>query len=945
MFNLNNIRRRLQYLKCACYNNYSGFTLQVRCNTAYWGFGIGFVILLLYIPLIGYAQHQIVHRAPISVIAESDLTLSFTIIGISPQSVQDATIFYNVDGELTSRRVLASFDGYSFKATIPGETIRGATLYYYIIVDSPTGARVAFPSARADIEPVRVPIILSNDMGSDAPSIGTVSDIDFEILSPQPGSNMSANDALIAISFFYTNETANANNFRLYVNGLDVTTQADVSEYLITYFNTNLPYGQNTAELIYKLDKGHISITQFAFNIVDPASRLARIAMGESTFNGDVDLTVRNQVNAGNNYDFLRGSVNIRGREGEFRYSLNGLLTSQESDRLQPQNRYGVHLSYKEVARLEVGHVYPTINPLLMAGRRTYGVHAEAKFFNKNINLQVIAGQLNRRVESLYDDIKVSITSETTGSGATFQDTTYSMGMLPGGGGTFQQDIMGGRVSFGNAKYIQIGINALQVRDNVGSIDYFNKYNTTTMQRFDRNLTVNERNYLSENPEILNVSRATSSPIDNLVAATDIFLRLNKSRITVNADAAVSLLNNDISEGYLSVERADELGLELGQDIANLFDMLSFLIIINERMNSLPLRFVDDGAELFIPGGIFAYQGRANFNYVNNMLGIQYRWIGPDFVSLANNGIRRDIAGITLTDRFRLLDNTVYVNLLYENLNDNLRGQLNSTTNTNTYGTTVSWFPLKRRLPRVTLGVRYTNRSNEIDWSPFVTVDEKSNAVRNLERQVVSGDTVYTSLGTPRDQNTYQLNGSITRTFDLSDLSLEANINAFYSITKDIRFAYGDFNNISLSTGVNAQLFDLPLRASFNLNYNTSEAQSGLSTVNLFGGNLSFYLTLFDNMLVLNLEGAISSNDIESRFLEIAPYLTADGDSFDIYVPGETVSEQRSTAYIGSGSVTYRPVTAHQFSLSGSFTNVVTKQLIGVIPNDHFAQFRYTYFF
>lgn len=888
-------------------------------------------------------QAQIVHQELSAVEEGRELTIRFSLVGLTPESIDEASVFHRIDGALTYRRVVARHVRDAFEVRIAADQFRGNTFEYYIQVDLPDGGSSTYPANNAAGNPIQTPIRTQTATAIE----GTTQRIDYRILSPRPNELVSQSDALIAISFFYPGDVVNADGFRLFLNDIDITSAASVSPYLITYVPDEIAVGYQTARLIYVANDNEIEITSWQFDVVPPGTLRDRFEPRQNPFVGDVELTARNQVNAGQQYDFIRGRINIYGSSGQFDYSVNGMLTSQESNRLQPQNRYGLHLSYSDVARLELGHVYPAINPLLLAGRRILGVNAYLSTPANGLQLQILHGQSTRSITPIYADITETITERQTAGGSVLIDTTWRLGLEPDGSGMFGQTISGGRVSFGSGRYVQLGINALRVRDNENSIDYFNEFDAFRMQPYLESLTADQRANLQNNPDNLQIAQGSTPPLSNFVTATDLQMSFDNNRIRLSGDAAVSFLNTDISDGYLTNEIAEDLGYTLPSEAERIFERLSWLIVINENMNALPLRIEDDNAEIRVPRSIFAYQSQLGLSYFGNNANIQYRWIGPDFVSVANNGLRRDIAGYTITDRLRLLENTIYVNLLYERLEDNLNNQLNATTVSSTYGSTVSWFPLDRNLPRVTVGFRYINRDNGEDWTnPFFPENGRNAAVRNVITSTEDGELTYIAAPNPRLQNTTQLNANISRPFDMDYATHDVFVTVNRINTRDQRFLYGDFVNTSLGMGVNSSFVTLPLRASLNVNHTISEGQGGLTNVTITGVNATANYQLLDGALTLNAETAILGSSIESTPLRIDDRGTSDIAFDNIYVPDpSSKSSEKNTSYIITTGATYRLHDAHQFRVSGSYTNVVSRLQSISIPNDHFLQFRYSYFF
>lgn len=903
----------------------------VACSLSFWG--------------IAQAQVSILHQPLISVTEGEAVEIRFSLTGSTPENMQDAAVFFRTDGALTYSRRVATIQGNEFVARIGGSEISGTLLEYYIEVETPTGQRFTFPSARPQNEPVSVNILPSED---EIVSVeGSAEGFDYRILSPAPQSNMISDDALIAVSFFYSGEPADPAGFRLYLNGVNVTDQSSVSSFLITHLPGEMELGSHTAEVRYLMNGRELSIVTWTFIVVDPSSRAARYIMETSEFTGDARIVGRNQQIAGNNLDFVRGSVNLRGREGNFYYSANGLVTTQESARLQPQNRYGLHLRYDDWAVLELGHVFPSINPLLLAGRRVYGLNAELALPSNAIRIQFITGELNRRVTSRYTPVEERIVNQVTPGGNFISDTTYVIGLQPGGTGTFAQNIIGGRFSVGSGRYFQLGFNALKIEDDLNSIDFFYEYNPLTMQPFLSQLNAEQRARLEADPDQLIISGGHPTPVGNVVAATDLSLRFDRNRVMLDSDAAVSLLSNDTSIGVLDQLRAEDLGFTIDENVADLLERLSWLIIINERMNALPIKVDGDESEVFIPRGIFAYQSRLGLNYFRNNFAVQYRWIGPDFISLANNGIRRDIAGFTVTDRFRMLDNSLYVSLQFESLHDNLINQLDATTNTLNYGTTISWFPVSRSIPRITTGFRFIQRDNNTEWqNPLTPADRLNASIRNARIEIAGTDTTYITLATPRKQDTWQYNVVVSRPIDTSigvhDVQLSVNL----VDTKDKQFTYGDFRSVGYFLGLQSSFTGINLRTNLTATLNNSEAQSGLTKINIYGINAGLNYSMMENKITINAETAILGNTVNSRMLTVNDNDTPNNVFDDFYeVDPDARSRQENTSYIFSGGVIYQPFPSHQFGVSGSYTNVVNRIQTFSFPNDHFLQFRYVYFF
>ena len=89
------------------------------------------------------------------------------------------------------------------------------------------------------------------------------------------------------------------------------------------------------------------------------------------------------------------------------KYSLNGHYTTQEDQRLQPQNRFGLKLQLGKWWTLDAGHIYPDMGNFTISGRRMFGVNTEVHLLWENINIELLYGEINRKVTNLYAGIAV----------------------------------------------------------------------------------------------------------------------------------------------------------------------------------------------------------------------------------------------------------------------------------------------------------------------------------------------------------------------------------------------------------------------------------------------------------------------------------------------------------------------------------------------------------
>ena len=405
---------------------------------------------------------------------------------------------------------------------------------------------------------------------------------------------------------------------------------------------------------------------------------------------------------------------------------------------------------------------------------------------------------------------------------------------------------------------------------------------------------------------------------------------LAKNRIRLESETVASALNNDIYGGSLTVQGADDLGFDITQDDADLLASLSQLIIINENMNILPIRVKDfntdsSEAEPFFPTSILGSNSEFSINYPSNNFKLQYRWVGPNFSSLANSTVRRDISGFTATDRFRLFKNRLYVTLGYETLEDNVTNNKSATTTSNTYRSNLSWYPVSRKLPRMSFGFRYRNRDNGvIRFNPNVAPQFEKAAVQNFVIDVdESGniDTLVTPV--PKESSTLNLSGSITQQFDLFNIIHDASLSFNNLNTKDEVFAFGDVQSSAVSFNITSRFNDIRLRTQLGLTFNNTETGSGQTNIDIFGLYAGGSFFILDGKLNFNGRVAVTSNTSRTRALIVEPSVSDDDTPVnDYFILDPNVVESDFSTFVVQIGAQYDINTYHSFIFDSNFTNV-----------------------
>ncbi len=904
------------------------------------------ILLLMSVSLslsseVAFAQFNIQHQSPPVIVSGEETVLEFLVPGITQDQVASATLFSRTDGELSfnQRESLLQNGAFTFRVTV--DEAGANTFEYYFVIQLLSGEQLTFPEANFIENPVRIPIV--GEEAVEEESYEQLTGVDFTILSPEQGLAYSQDDMVLAIALFYDPTLLEPGEFKIMLDNKDVTADADTSAFFLTYAPKKIRLGSHTFAIDYETEGIRYRLTSWTFNVVDPSQASFRGFTERRMPQGNVELTARNQVIGGDVNDALTGLVRVSGNQGYLNYALNGFLTSQESSRLQPQNRFGVNLNYGKWVRLQGGHIFPTVSNLSMNGRRVFGLNTSVHLADENLNFQFLFGELSREITNRYGSLN---RNEVTAADGSVVDTTYSLSFENQGQGTFRRQIVGGRVGFGNPDKFQFGIHALKIQDDTTSITNIGNFNELQNFRSDliTGLSADDVSKLNSQPDLLQIDGGNPRARGNLVAGTDLQFNVDENRIRFNGELTAGVLNNDISGGALTVERADELGFDIDQADADLLDRLSRFIIINENMSNLPLRIRenaqgDNETEFFFPTAVLAGNSQASFNYLNNNLRIQYQWIGPDYTSLANNTIRRDVAGFTITDRVRMFENRLFWTFGFESLDDNVVGNLEATTTTNTIRTNVSWYPIDRLLPRVSMGIRLRSRDNSVArFNPNLGSDLLNASVQNF--RIINGDT----LGAPvaRSNNTFNFNTSVAKQFDAFESRHDVSLNLNTLRTEDDVFEFGDTRSLSLSLNLNSRFSQLPLNTQLGFNVNNTETTSGLSDFKIFGVFAGGTYFLMENRLSINGQLAITNNINRNQSLRINDNGTTNFSGDDYYEadPGQIQRNEFSTFVFRMGAE-FNIDQNQALIFDANFNNV---SLAGT-ANDRIVQLRYVFRF
>ena len=568
-------------------------------------------------------------------------------------NVSQAILFYRNDLSSDYQQADLTFDQstMTLNGTVPSSYVVSPYIEVYVRLIKSDGTSETYPVESPTENPVRIPVAAAEVQQ------------DILVISPDRNQRLTIDDLMIAASMLYAPADVDRHKTKLYLDGADVTPEAVISGDIIVYNPSNssssMAQGLHTVRVVlYKSDGFEYRTLDWSFFILTPGQERAAEAF---TYQGNAQVELRNEDISGSSTWYNRGDLNFGSTLYGVNLGANFHLTSEEKSYRQPQDRYGLFASTSWLS-LKLGDSYPAFSPLIMNGLRVRGI--SGKITTGVVNVEAAYGQTVRGIDGQYIDT-VRATSDT--SFVKLNDSTFANVIF----GTYTRNLFALRPSFDFGSHAELGFTYLKSQDAISSVGLGN------------------------------------NPNQNVVLGSDFAMNFDNRHINFLAEAAMSMLNQNISVGNRSATDIDTIShSDAGDQINKIIPIstLSKIITINEFL--VPL----DPTKL----SSLAWDVGLNLNYFNTYAKVGYVYRGPDYTSFGQPYIRTDIRGYDLLLRPRLLNNQILLSLSYENLFDNLQRNKFATTQYATTNVSASYFP-SPNLPNFTLGFSAYSNFNSIN--------------------------------------------------------------------------------------------------------------------------------------------------------------------------------------------------------------------------------------
>lgn len=679
--------------------------------------------------------------------AKEKMPLSVSADLFAAENVTSIFIAYKSFGQSEFTKAEMLLAGNTASVTIPAESVQPPYLEYYLIINMKSGPSQTYPLGISEgVTPLQIAV-----------SAFSQKDKEILVLSPTAGEMLVLDEMLISISLIKAPDNIDISKTKIYINGQDITSAALMAGDLLILSGENLISKVGLGSHLLKVDvfdkegKLYHSISR-SFEVV--SAEVALAVSSRWNYNGYIKGESRSESfnSVGTWYNNIATELN--GSVDQWRFKGTAYLTSEEKNNLQPFNRYSASIQNGDWLDLKVGDAFPRFPNLIMDGIRVRGISGALNL--GFINVQATYGETIRQVEG---QLLERFATNTLGSDIIpINKSKYNFPFGRVSMGTYSRKVFALRPSFGSGENFQFGFDFLHAKDDVSSIEF------------------------------------GARPQENLVLGTDLMFAFDNQNILFTSQAAVSVMNKDISSGNLTDTQIDSIfGKNSTYDIdpqkvKDIRNIISKFITVNQYLGPWnPQEFASVAAEAAL-----------SLNYFNNNVRASYIYRGNDYQSFGQSFIRTDVKGINIVDRIRMLDNKLFLSAGYERLQDNLQKTKVATTTYQTISASVSFFP-RTDFPNITIGYnRYVNNNG------FVL-----NLADTLRRDYVVDDITNRIL----IQLSYDFTAGIKHSSSLSFTT---------SKREDGSFANTDatFNTLTLTTN---SFWTSQLTTSVGITYNKSE--------------------------------------------------------------------------------------------------------------------------
>lgn len=722
-------------------------------------------ILILSAFLSVGGSQVIYHKPPDGGRVDENLELSIMLFTDIP--VSNATVYFRETGGLSYSEISMWQSAPNWVAVLPGSRLTEKGLEYCIVVNLADGSSHASPGINPFDSPHAILVEAGEDKFKNFNTAGKAAAAmlatpDVLILSPEPSELVRPDNVVIAVSLFSAPQVDSA-TIRIELDGVDQTEASIIESGIISLTPGPLMDGLHTVVLHMGTSYGmQMEPLTWAFTVTSGLESIIE----EFSYGGNLGSRVSHESLSGVNYDVteLTGEGFVSLPFAEFKGSFR--QTSRESKYQQPQDRMSGTFKMSEYVDVRIGDFNPRLSPFLIDGRRVRGtgVFLDVPW----LRFQYVKGELNHLiqnqegVDNTFKFLSNELTTDSTGT------STYTLDRV---GYTFQRNMTALKLSVGPKYGLHAGIHVLQARDDPTTVaKELGNYSFTV----DSSATGLEAGTYSYNDFLSTVDAAGNkvelksthwggdTPQDNLVFGFDMGSTFDDRKLTIGFSWNMSLFNRDIWDGVMTRTQMDTslddsldglIGVQYDEegnatagsiaiDTNEVFDPIPWAPFFIMNANMSPLVPFDvttiesNPISTIINMPSSAFSIKAKGHYAKNNFIVEYRQVGPEYVSLGNPYLTNNVREFILRNRVALLDYKMFITGTYKYRDNEILKATLDPLNTTTLGLNMSLNPGANSPSYVVnfQSVGKYNEKTELDTvgGELVDLREDSRAVNTL---------------------------------------------------------------------------------------------------------------------------------------------------------------------------------------------------------------------
>lgn len=455
-------------------------------------------------------------------------------------------------------------------------------------------------------------------------------DSEFVVLSDldniEAGNNFS-----LSISLYNLKDKIDLTTIKAYRNRREITKEVIVTPSLLVYnvekINHNFSFqvtAQTLSGELIESEEFQIRVKRKMFTYEIPYN-----IRGNVNYRGNTNNISYDDKTAGNSERATNSHSTVINASGDYKFlSVNSrlFLSSLESSEKQSINRYMFEAQVPHL-KMYLGDTSPYLSEYTLNNTNLRGVGSKLRF--QHFFVEGYWGNSARDISTKFNDEMV----------------------VPG---AFKRQTGAVRLAFGNENVFQFGINLAKNKDKISSLkeeDYF------------VSKTKDDPSEDAEEFQILN-------PVDNVVFSSDFIMTTPRRLFTLGAEFALSAYNSNIVGGAMSKEELED---DLGGSIPFNPESIENFFIINKNTEPFGIGLEN-----------MALKAYTNAYVAKNFITFAYSRVGSAFNSLSARNVRNDVQEISVTDNINFF-NTLFVDLAFNRVSDNLSEMLATTNEYNNY--------------------------------------------------------------------------------------------------------------------------------------------------------------------------------------------------------------------------------------------------------------------